>query len=448
MSVEVKQRKVSDTHFAHFYRDERFLSGALIEYIKTGVEKEDGIVVVATEAHIAELCKSLPPKMISQIRFEDANWFFKHIYQNEKLNISNFKSQMNDIIFEMKGYYKNIRMFVELVDLFCLNNRQDIAIEIENYWNQFLETQHNLVVMCSYNLKYLTQENYVDILNSHSFSTGIDDDVITVDSLCRRISAMEIKHSETRLQDNLIKEMSDLKKRLLHSSKLSDLGELSAGLSHELMNPLAIISNYSQILSMSLQEEEIPSKEFLLSQVSGIHSTVSRMSTLLKSILRYSHCDEMTVDFLVENRVRDAIEMLRPILKSKNIRLKFTAPSEPVYMHGDEGQILQVIFNLVCNARDAIVDAHKEKGGEIHIMMQSDDYHVRIYVEDNGSGIESRILENIWKPFFTTKPAGKGTGLGLPIIRKIVLNYGGSIKCKSVVDQGTVFTVELPRLAG
>lgn len=445
--VQNNQNKVSESHFVHFYRDDKFLSGALLEYIKAGVAKEEGIVIIATESQFADLCRTLPEKIISSIRFEDANWFFSLIYHDGNLYMEKFETQMNVILDEMRGYYKKIRLFAGLVDIFCIRNRPDIAIALEDYWNRFLERQEDLVVMCSYNLRFLNQTLYREILHSHSFSCGNGDELNCVDDYCRKISTLEMEKTEEKLQKNYNNEMKELKQRLLHSSKLSDLGEISACLSHELMNPLSIISNYSQIISMAISDDEFSSKEFLQTQLTGINANITRMSNLLKSILRYSHSGETVKEFLVENGIRDAVEMMRPMLKSKNIKLIYASPDVPVFMHGDEGQILQIIFNLICNARDAIIEAHQSRGGVIQIRMEAEQEKFMIHVEDNGSGIDGMIIENIWKPFFTTKPAGKGTGLGLPIVRKIIHNYGGIIDCKSRPEQGTVFTVVLPRLA-
>lgn len=448
MSLALKKEvKVCESHFVHFYREERFLSGALLEYMKVGVEKGEGLIIIATEAHILEICKSLPAKIISEARFVDANWLLNIITPKGILNPCIFNEQISLLINEMRALYKKNRIFVELVDLLSETNRSEAAIDLEFYWNQYLVGQSDLIVMCSYNLRNLSQEDYRKILKSHSFSSGNEDENYSMDSLCKKISALEMNNCELKLFLRQNREVKDLKKRVVHSLKLSDIGEITAGLSHELLNPLAIIGSYSQMMSLAIKDDEFASKEFLEAQLNGINSTVNRMATLLKNVLKYSSNGCSKKDFLIDETVADAVEMMRPILRPHNISVELFIPPEKIFMHGDSGQILQVIFNLLTNARDAIMEARGKNGGIIHISIEAvDKDRFQVVLEDNGKGIDKIILESIWKPFFTTKPTEKGTGLGLSIVQKIIHDNGGSIHCDSVLNRGTKFNISLPRV--
>lgn len=448
MSVAIKRNvEVSETHYVHFYRDRRFLSGALLEYIKVGIEKNEGIIVIATEAHMIELCRVLPRKIISETRFVDAECLLKNIFPKGILNSSLFVEQISTVLEEMKGHYKRNRVFVEFVDLLCERNNKEAAIELEEHWNRFLIGRNDLIVMCSYNMNNLTQDEYRKILDSHSFSSGNDDECSSVDSLCRKISALEIRNSEARLHPSKDSKAVDLKKRVVHSLKLSDLGEITAGLSHELMNPLAIIGGYSKTMTMALEDEEFESKVFLETQLAGINATVNRMASMVRNILKYSSSTITKKDFLILDAIVDAVEMVNPILKVQNVSVQVMASSDQIYMHGDSGQILQIIFNLLTNARDAIFEAHGTNGGIIHIKLEACGQNTfKIICSDNGKGISQEILGSMWRPFYTTKPVGKGTGLGLSIIQKIILDNEGTINCHSTPDQGTTFTISLPRV--
>jgi C4-dicarboxylate-specific signal transduction histidine kinase len=446
MSVAINSQPnpVSESHFVHFYRDERFLSGALVEFIKVGLEKGEGIVVIATEEHIAEICKSLTLKMISQIRFVDARWALKNIFPQGRLNRNLFTEQIQFFLSEMKSHYKKIRIFGEMVNLLCEENRTDAAIELEEYWNKLLENDPEMVVMCGYNLKNLNRESYKEVLASHSFSSGNEDENYSIDSLCRKVSALEIRNMESRIL-NLRDKNSDLQKRVLHSNKLSGLGEITAGLAHEIMNPITIISSYSDTINMAIKEESFETKEFVTKQLSGIHSTVGRMSSMMRNILKYAHDgEEKEEEFCVNSIIQDAVEMQRAILKSHNITIKFERSEEDITMCGDSTHLMQILFNLFSNAKDAFGEFKGLKKGIVSVRVMLEDSTFKIIVEDNGSGIESHVLENMWKPFYTTKSAGKGTGLGLSIIQRIVHDYGGSINCSSVRGEGTRFTIVLP----
>lgn len=446
MSVAVKtQASISESHFVHFYRDEKFLSGALLEFIRLGVEKKDGIVVVATESHIAELCRALDINIVSHVRFVDARWALKNIYQGHVLKKDAFSDHVMNLIIEMRSHYKTIRIFSETVNLLCEENRVEAALELEEYWNGILQSYPETLMMCGYNLKYLSSKDYQDILDSHFYSSGNEDVNYSLESLCQKVTSLEIKNLENQMQQKKSKLKSEIQQRALHLNKLSTIGEITAGIAHEMMNPITIINGYAETIGLVLNEEEFESKEFVKKQLDTIHSTIHRMSYMMKNILKYSEPDrDKSETFSVSDVIQDTINLLKPSLNSNNISVIFKRPEYEIFMEGSSNHLIQVLFNLINNSKDAIMERELNQGGIIRVKIGAGSGRFKIEVEDNGSGMDKKVVENLWKPFYTTKRPGHGTGLGLYLIRKIIQDYQGTIQCYSVLNQGTKFTIVLP----
>jgi two-component system, NtrC family, sensor kinase len=234
---------------------------------------------------------------------------------------------------------------------------------------------------------------------------------------------------------------------LLRASKLASVGELAAGVAHEINNPLAVVLSESQVIRDLAEDAPSLDGGFaadLLESLEQIESQVKRCKVITTSLLRFSYCgsgsnEPVDVNWCLEN----SIFLLEKKAKSNGIRFCVDlAPNLPT-LKSDCSQLEQVFINLLNNA----IDAHEGKPyGVVNIssIYNPDRDVIEISVADSGSGIAPDILGKIFDPFFTTKTIGKGTGLGLSISYSIVRHLGGKITVDSEVGKGTRFTVSVP----
>lgn len=231
-------------------------------------------------------------------------------------------------------------------------------------------------------------------------------------------------------------------RNMQHTERLAAVGEFAAGLAHEVKNPLAGIKVSIEVLANDLPLE--PDDKDIFAR---IINEVNRIETLLKSLLNYARPPKPKATVLNLN------QLLEKTIATSQYTLKSTTsgPGAGKYIKfitefgrdipditADPGQLQQIFLNLLLNAIDAIRDQ-----GTISISTVSkDDGYVQVIIADTGRGIEPDVRNNIFNPFFTTKP--KGTGLGLAICKRLIEQQGGSIKVDSVVGEGAVFTLLLP----
>jgi len=236
------------------------------------------------------------------------------------------------------------------------------------------------------------------------------------------------------INENLRKELDTLKKSIKESEKFSSLGKLVGGLVHEINNPLDGIIRYINLALDSTEEDGIV-KEYLLEAKRGLN----RIVNIVRSLLDFSWSLSSSHSRIDVNRLIDeSLFMLSHYLFSYQIevskRLTTPLPKLPDYR-------LKLVFtNIIKNACEAM----KDKGGKLSITTGIRDGNILITFSDTGPGIPEDIQERIFEPFFTTKRMGEGSGLGLAICYEIVQRYGGKIRVKSKVGEGTTFTIELP----
>lgn len=242
-------------------------------------------------------------------------------------------------------------------------------------------------------------------------------------------------------------EADQLNRQLLQTGKMASIGELSAGVAHEINNPLAIILTERQILLDQAHQTPVLDIEFrkqFLESLSQIEIQIQRCKRITHNLLRFSRRTQSlieTVDlnaFLLE--VMDLVDR-----EAKTSGIQFIADLEndlPPFL-SDPSQLQQVFLNLITNA----IYAHNGKpSGTIRIATRSSSERqgIEVVVSDTGAGIASEHLDKIFDPFFTTKPVGKGTGLGLSICYSIIKQLGGTITVESRKGKGTDFFLFFP----
>ena len=235
----------------------------------------------------------------------------------------------------------------------------------------------------------------------------------------------------------------ELQSHLIHSSKFAAIGELASGIAHEINNPLGSIAVCAKEISDALNSNSVGRES--LSEIkeclSGIKEEISRCKRITTGLLQFARKSvnrRIPVD--INQLLESVIKLVRYNAEAQQKKINLHLTSKLLIILGDEDELTQVFLNLILNAKD-----FTPPGGTIDIYAgRKDAGHIYVHIQDEGCGIPPQNLQKIFNPFFTTKPAGSGTGLGLPISLRIIEAHGGHIKVDSQVDKGTKMSVILP----
>ncbi|MDA8213754.1 MAG: ATP-binding protein [Nitrospiraceae bacterium] len=328
-----------------------------------------------------------------------------------------------------------------------------------NYWNREIETITGIRRSDAYNKSIIVLMPWipVDILLRNeqkeiSFQTP--------DHQTFNINISPFKDSSGSLAGGyvvILEEITEKKKmeeQLLQTSKLASIGKLTAGISHEIGNPLASISSLVQ----ELKELQIKSKEkgspenfseknfpgygdaeFTEESLKTINSHIERIAKIVRSLgdfARISSAEKTASD--ISEILERTINLVKYDKRFKNIQLVTEIGDIPGLVINPD-QIQQVFLNLLLNALDAMPE-----GGNLNIKMEKTGDLIEIVFSDTGVGIDESVIDRIFDPFFTTKPLGKGTGLGLSICYGIIREHSGTITVKSKRGEETKFVIRLP----
>jgi signal transduction histidine kinase len=266
-----------------------------------------------------------------------------------------------------------------------------------------------------------------------------------------RSSHEELENYSRHLEEKVLERTADLEEanktlretqaQLIQASKMAAMGQFGAGVAHELNQPLAGISGYTDLLLLKL-EEESPQWRY----AKKIEDQVTRMTKIinnLRTFARQSKFEYAEVD--INQPIDDALMLLGEQLRSHNIKVRRELTPDLPKVHADANQLEQVFLNLISNAKDAM-DVRGSGTLTVHSRTNKDGDFVEAYVADTGTGMDASVINDIFNPFFTTKDVGKGTGLGLSISLGIIEDHCGRIEVHTVRNKGTVFRVALPKI--
>ncbi|MBI3662741.1 MAG: HAMP domain-containing histidine kinase [Acidobacteria bacterium] len=229
-----------------------------------------------------------------------------------------------------------------------------------------------------------------------------------------------------------------LQSSFAQSEKMASLGQLAAGAAREINNPLTAILGYSDLIK---DESDIP--ERLKQLAAKIQEQARRTKLLVNNLLSFARQVPVEKTFLdIHSVLRGAVQLRTLDLREQNIRIELQSESVLPGVRGDPNQLLQVFFNLISNAVDAMEET---RGGVLTVRALREKNNVVLEFSDTGPGMKDPSL--VFDPFYSTKPVGKGNGLGLSICYGIVQEHGGHISCYNRPEGGATFRIELPAVA-
>lgn len=240
---------------------------------------------------------------------------------------------------------------------------------------------------------------------------------------------------------NISKEkLANTQEALKQSEKLASMGQLSAGIAHELNNPLGIITMYSNIL-----KDEAAIDDPIRQDLDLIVEQAERCKKIVGGLLNFARKNQINLTEIDINRLIE--RSISSVVVPSNVKISLESKINDCFIKLDYDQMSQVFTNLLKNA----VEAMPTTGGKIEVLINDTESEITVHIKDTGIGIPEENMSKLFTPFFTTKKVGKGTGLGLPIIYGIVKMHKGSIAIKSNADStkgptGTTFSITLPRL--
>ena len=262
--------------------------------------------------------------------------------------------------------------------------------------------------------------------------------VFGIHLLVAALLGLAIYRMGVRSLHRAIEEVKTVEAELIHSEKLSGLGEIYAGLTHEINNPLSIILSKIDLLLRSVGERQLPAE--LLPDLEMIHRHGNRIAEIIRGLLAFARKTAFALSETDLNQVvNETVSLVEKPFSTHRIGIERHLADNLPRILASPAHLQQVLVNLLNNARDAM-----PQGGTIKLRTYCQDRCVVADVEDSGTGIAEDIRERIFEPFFTTKAVGKGTGLGLSVGYGIVRAHGGDIKVESLPKRGALFRIFLP----
>jgi len=245
--------------------------------------------------------------------------------------------------------------------------------------------------------------------------------------------AAEIGHLIDKLEAD--ETQAKLQEQLRHADRLATLGQLAAGIAHELNEPLGAILGFAQLAGKDPGAPEQTAKDL----VKIVNASLHAREVVRKLLIFARAVPTKKTEVDLNKIVKDGIYFLESRLSKEQIELDRVLDPNLPSIFADPAQIHQVLVNLIVNAIQAMPG-----GGKLKLETKSDGDNVSLIVEDTGLGMSAEVLSRVFLPFFTTKDVGQGTGLGLAVVHGIVISHGGTVDVTSEVGKGSVFKVTLP----
>ncbi|MDT8273864.1 MAG: ATP-binding protein, partial [Desulfomonilia bacterium] len=270
--------------------------------------------------------------------------------------------------------------------------------------------------------------HYPDDLKFLQENPFLEEEQSLIDNIAGQIAHM-IEHQETE------RAKADLQTQLIRADRLAAIGQLAAGVAHELNEPLNTILGFAQLVQKT---QGIPGTAY--TDLLKITEAALHARNIIRELLIFARqTPPSRTRFSLNRIVEEELHLFESLSGNSGVEIKRMLDPRLPDIVADKSQILQVLSNLVVNALQSM-----PQGGVLTLQTASHDQAVCLVVEDTGTGMSEEEKNNIFVPFYTTKDIGLGTGLGLSVVHGIVTSHGGNIQVESVAGQGTRFTVTFP----
>ena len=307
----------------------------------------------------------------------------------------------------------------------------------------------------NHELTYLTKDreeipvsfNGAAMMGSKGELVGIVGIVRDIRDIRKVIKELEKNRDELVVKvEERIKELKDAQSQLFQSAKMSAVGQLGAGVAHELNNPMGGILGYSQFILEKLKKPEFGPEDFKSCSryIESIERESERCKKIVENLLKFSRrpVSVKPEPLDIGKAIEETLSITSHQLKIKNIKITTDIKPDLFKVTGVTNQLQQIFTNLILNAQQAMPE-----GGELKITAENiSPGQVKMEFTDTGCGIPEEVLSRIFEPFFTTKEVGKGTGLGLSVVYQIIQDHKGTIDVNSQAGKGTTFTIVLPAI--
>lgn len=325
------------------------------------------------------------------------------------------------------------------------------VVENEGYYNDILiVTRSGEPRFASVRVRHLEidGDNYALVVLSDDTERQL-----MLRDLVAKHQSMEQAYQEL---ERLHSEVKSTQEKMSQASKLVALGELAAGMSHELNQPLTGIRGFAQELHDIVKNVKKPRRKQLVELSFDVIENADKMAALLSHLRDFARKEKNHFETSkkkneavpVAKTIGNALKLLQKQFESQNIELDVQVDPNNLTVLAQMHPLEQVLINLLANSRDAILErqeTHKNFKGRIKLTAKGHDDSVLIKVEDNGGGVPENIRPRIFDPFFSTKEQGKGLGLGLSISYGIVHNFGGELTLAESNSEGSIFLLKLPQ---
>jgi two-component system NtrC family sensor kinase len=263
--------------------------------------------------------------------------------------------------------------------------------------------------------------------------------LVTYDARLRRHNDTVVEQFKKMKQQ--YEELESAHQRLLLSDKMASIGLLTAGIAHEINNPLFVIRGYLDVINESVLSGGISDQELadIMGRLDTASKAIAKLVSGIKTYVRIEKTDAVPIE--LNAAIQDSLDLVSFLYKQDGIEIVSRLTEQATLILGNLGLLQQVLMNLLSNARDAMEKSDDKK---ITVRTRSEGDSVVIEISDTGHGIATENLDRVFTRGYTTKPVGKGSGMGLDLVRRIVEEMGGSIGVDSTVGQGTAFRLEFP----
>jgi PAS domain S-box-containing protein len=333
----------------------------------------------------------------------------------------------NKAALEMLGY-KESELTGQPLEIIFGQNDDNGAVSTEEA-SEYSEDTSIIGIETTFKTK---TDTLIPIFLSRSVMKDREGELLGIIYIGRDITELKLAEEEKR----------KMEEQLQMTGRLAAVGELSAGVAHELNNPLAAIQAFAEFLASKKDLDDA-----VKTDVMTIYKEAQRATRITGNLLSFARRNEPERELgSINDILKKSLELHQYQMSLNGVELSVKlAPELPLTMV-DSQQMQQVFINIIRNAEQAMIEAHG--GGKLHINTRAKDDVIKITFTDDGPGISEEDMTSIFDPFFTTKDVGKGTGLGLSICYGIVEGHGGHIYASSGSGKGTTFVVEIPVITG